>query len=170
MAAAASGSIVTAAINQYGQYRDNMGKAFFSNLNAMVAGQNIELIKAKRGIAKRTAKLREDNIRARGEMTKSSQRSIFGKSGVSMEGTPLETLKESARNIELDALSLRFASATEQVDIATELAGAMQARAFSLLQASQFKSAAAASDPFAATKGGTFSMGVTGSGKTSGET
>lgn len=110
-------------------------------VGTMVAGTAVSVAgqlaqgDAAEAMAKRQAELerrqgvqRERLIRKQGERAKGRLRAAVGKSGVTMEGSPMEALAESAMNIEMDALNARY--------------GASEAATMALAQGDAQKSAA----------------------------
>lgn len=57
-------------------------------------------------------KQQESLIRRRGEQTISRAKALIGKSGVTLEGSPLEAIAESAAQTEMDILNTRFTTRT----------------------------------------------------------
>jgi hypothetical protein len=57
------------------------------------------------------AKEDERRLRVQNQMQLGDMRAEYGASGVTTDGSPLEVMKQSARNAELDALTVRHAGA-----------------------------------------------------------
>ena len=65
-------------------------------------------------IARRQAEYAEARYRERSQRLLSSQRTAIAKSGVTIEGTPLEVMTKTAEDAELDALAIRYGGITAQ--------------------------------------------------------
>lgn len=76
-----------------------------SEYNAAVARQEAEAIKEATAYEELRQKEQAKKLRGR-------QLALYGKSGVLMEGTPLEVMEETAAQAELDTLAIRRAGAT----------------------------------------------------------
>jgi hypothetical protein len=61
----------------------------------------------------RQAAIEADRVREEGESFKSSQEAAFAASGVTLEGSPMQALLETARNVETDALNVRYGGDVE---------------------------------------------------------
>jgi hypothetical protein len=59
------------------------------------------------GITRQNAEARAKAIRRSGRQLTGRQRVSFAKSGIRLEGTPLEVMAESIENIELDAIATK---------------------------------------------------------------
>jgi hypothetical protein len=73
-----------------------------ADYNAQAATQNAEQTRLQ-------AKEEERRARIAGRKHLGSMRAGYGASGVQMDGSALDVLEESARNVELDALTIRHA-------------------------------------------------------------
>lgn len=91
---------VGSAFQAVGAFRQGEAEAMAGEYNAQVAEQNSEMSRIQ-GI--------EDERRQRiqGAKALGSTRAAYGASGVTLEGSPLDVLEESARNAEMDALTVR---------------------------------------------------------------
>ena len=70
---------------------------------------------------------REKLIRKSGARAKGRLRAAIGKSGVTLEGSPMDALAESAMNIEMDAINARYGAESQAQ--ATEFEGQARKRA-----------------------------------------
>lgn len=93
------------ALQAYGQYQAGEAENRAAQLNAQVAGQNAAL-------AIQQAAQDERALRVQGRKFLGDMRASYGASGVTMEGSPLEVMKESAAAIELDALNIKYEGET----------------------------------------------------------
>lgn len=73
-----------------------------NNLNSRILQSNINQV--RRQAMDEERRIRDESSKILGQM-----RASYGASGVTMEGSPLEVLRESAKNAELDALYTRYA-------------------------------------------------------------
>jgi hypothetical protein len=109
MAAAAAGmAAVGGIVNAAGNLRAGESAAQANEYNAEIAGQNAIL-------ARQQAKEEERRARIQGRKQLGAARAAIGASGVTAEGSPLDVLEESARNAELDALTIRHAGEVKAV-------------------------------------------------------
>lgn len=98
---AAAAIIAAGAITQgVGAIRESRGEAQAAEFNADVAGQNAIL-------ARQQAAEEERRVRIQSRKSLGEARAGYGASGVTLEGSPLDVLEESAANAELDALTVR---------------------------------------------------------------
>lgn len=67
--------------------------------------------KKQQALDQKRTDIEVDNIRRRADRIRSAQRVAFAKSGVKMEGTPLEVLAQSARDAERDIANVRAGGA-----------------------------------------------------------
>jgi len=65
-------------------------------------------------MTRRQAEYAEERQRERTKSLLSSQRTGYAKAGVSIEGTPLEVMTQTAEDAELDALAIRYGGQTAQ--------------------------------------------------------
>lgn len=91
----------SAAISAVGSIRQAQATAAAANYNAQVADRNATV--ARQQAAADEVRQRSVNSRRLGSI-----RAAYGASGVTMEGTPLEVLEDSAAQAELDALTIRY--------------------------------------------------------------
>lgn len=94
---ATAGELVLPAV---GAYQEGMAQAKAADYNAGVAENNANLSTAE--AAENERKQRIIGRKALGNM-----RANYGASGVTMEGSPLQAMEESAANSELDSLNIR---------------------------------------------------------------
>lgn len=104
--------------------------AHFVAIAAAVAGGGLKAYGAKREgdrakkiadynaeLERRRGEQRALAIRRKGVRVKGRQASLIGKSGVQMQGSPLEVMAETAANVELDAIhTVLDAQATSRLD------------------------------------------------------
>lgn len=113
-------------MNVYGQYQQGKAAEKAAEYNARI--QEI------------TGRQKESLIRRQGRKELSRIRTAVSKSGVRMEGSPMEVLAESAANIEMDALNARFGMETGAT--ATRAEGKSRKRGANLSAAAQLLSGA----------------------------
>lgn len=82
-----------------------IGGGFAANETARA---NSRLAKSDAARAREIARLNEIQFRKKGEALLSTQTALFGKAGVTFEGSPLEVMNTSAEEIELEALNIRM--------------------------------------------------------------
>jgi len=87
-------------IEAYGQYQTGQSQKEWSEYNAAVARQQGENAKA-------AAEIEERQKRRQKEAFLSQQRARYLASGVTMEGSPLAAMEDTAANFEMDALLIR---------------------------------------------------------------
>lgn len=99
-----------------------MGAIQQGNAAAAAADYNARLAEQNATIATQQAaeKERQQRILARKQI--GSARAAYGASGVTMEGSPLDVLEESAYNSELDALTLRYGGQIESMGLRNQAA------------------------------------------------
>ena len=116
----------------FGPLIEGENKAISYEYNAKVARMNAEIAR-QQGIAAVEAQQRQA-ARAMGSM-----RAAYGASGVQMEGSPVDVLVDSARNAELDRLTVQYNYALKAVGYEAEskldLLGAKSARTSSYFKA-----------------------------------
>lgn len=83
-----------------GQINQANAQAAASRMNAQIGFKNAALTRQQ-------AAQEEARLRTQGKKDLGSIRVGYGSSGVSMEGSAMDVLQESAANVELDALTLR---------------------------------------------------------------
>lgn len=72
---------------------------------------NADMQNRNAGIARQQAAAEEEKQRRLGYMRQGAARAAYGASGVSIEGSPLDILEQSAAQEELDALNIRYRGA-----------------------------------------------------------
>lgn len=117
----------------FGSLIEGENRAISNEYNAKVARQNAEIAR-QQGIAAVEAQQREA-ARAMGRAVAG-----YGASGVQMDvGSPVDVLVDSARNIELDRLTLQYNYALKAIgyeaDAKLDLLGAKAARTSSYIKA-----------------------------------
>lgn len=103
---AASAAAVGAGVSAIGTIQAGRAQAQMAEYNAQVAERDAE-------IATTSAAYEEAQFRHEGEELKSVQRARYAKSGVTMTGTPLLVLEDTAAQIERDALAIRYGGSLE---------------------------------------------------------
>ena len=124
----AAGSILNLAgtgLQAFGAIREGEAQAAIARRNADVEAEDARA-------ALDRANLEEDVSRRGTERLRSRQRSLIGASGVTVEGSPLEILTETAEIGALDAAAIRFGGRTQA-------RGALSRRELDLIQASEAK-------------------------------
>lgn len=130
----------------FGTLIEGENKAISYEYNAKVARMNAEIAR-QQGIAAVEAQQRQA-ARAMGSM-----RAAYGASGVQMDsGSPVDVLVDSARNAELDRLTVQYNYALKAVgyesDAKLDLLGAKSARTSALIKAVSDGAKAAAGGGF----------------------
>ena len=103
----AAAALAGAAVSAVGTIQQGAAAANAAEFNARVAEQEAELAKA-------TASVEEERLRARNRALLASQIAATAKSGLGLAGSPLAVMAETAGQAELDALSVRFAGSTKE--------------------------------------------------------
>lgn len=105
--------IAAAGVTAFGQIKEGQQRAEAEEFNADVARQQADIIKV-RG--------RLDIIRQKKTAIEfmSTQQALYSKAGVVLTGSPLEVIKESAANAELDILLTEFDTFTEESRLRSE--------------------------------------------------
>ena len=98
-------AVAGAGLSAYSQIEQSKAQEKMSQYNAAVARQDAEA--AREAAAYEELRHKDETGRLRGRML-----ALYGKSGVTMEGSPLEVMAESAAQAELDTLAIRRAGAT----------------------------------------------------------
>jgi len=93
-------AVVSAGVSAYSQYSAGENAAEEADYNAKVAEQNALAEKDK---ASYDENIHRDNVRK----LLSTQRALYGKSGVDMTGSPLLVMEDTAAKSEIDALAIR---------------------------------------------------------------
>lgn len=86
---------------QKSQAQSYQQQAYASQYNAQVARQQADAIRA-------AGALEQEKERKKGLLLMGQQEAAFGKSGVVMEGTPLDVMAETAANLEFDRLIRQY--------------------------------------------------------------
>lgn len=94
-------------VQAYGQYQAGLQEKAIHEYNAQIAEQAAEGTREK-------AAVDEKRLRRTGERVKGSQRAAAGASGATMESFE-EVFVDTAKEIELDALSIRHAGEVEAI-------------------------------------------------------
>jgi hypothetical protein len=100
-------------INAMGQAQKGEAENQLAQMNANVAIGNAKLAREKG--AEQERQVRREGAKALGTI-----QAGYGASGVTMEGSPLEVLEESARNAELDALTVRHSGEVKAIAFENE--------------------------------------------------
>ncbi|KKN27531.1 hypothetical protein LCGC14_0863670 [marine sediment metagenome] len=125
------------AVSAFSSFQQGQAQSVMSGYNALIARQNADLTSKRMELAKTEKKIIEQRFRKKSERTLATQRASFAKAGVEAEGTPLIVAEETAAEIELDALAIRYAGTVEQSRLAAEQAGFEQADILSRMRGSQ---------------------------------
>lgn len=104
-AAGAIGTVAGAGIKAYAAIRDGNLKAAAEDANAQSAEQNAQLTEMQAAEEER-----RQRILARKQI--GDMRANYAASGVTLEGSPMEVLEESAMQAELDALTIKYMGKT----------------------------------------------------------
>jgi len=102
MSIAAAGMVLTAigtAVGAYSQYEQGRSQQKWSEYNAAIAERDAEF-------ARQSAEYEAGLIRREKEKTLARQRALYSKAGVTLEGSPLELMAETAGEYEMDALMI----------------------------------------------------------------
>jgi len=94
-------------LTAYGQYRAGQDAANAEEYNASIALKEAEIAKVK-------GKLDVDRQRKFARRFQAEQTVAIAKSGIAFQGSAFEVFKDSAEELELDALILEYNSAIEQ--------------------------------------------------------
>lgn len=87
-------------LSAYGQLLEGYAEESAQNANAQIAEENAQLSLEK-------AVEDERRLRVLGNKSLADIRTGYAASGITMEGSPLEVLRDSAANVERDALTIR---------------------------------------------------------------
>lgn len=101
------------AMTAYGQAAQGNAAQISANYNSMINERNARLSREK-------AAEDEKQFRVSVRKQQGSNVARLGASGVNLEGSPLEVLRENARNAEHDAMAIRFAGEQEREKYLTE--------------------------------------------------
>lgn len=94
-------TVASTAFSVYGAIQSANAEASAAKYNAKVADQNAN-------IARQQAAADEDRQRRIAAKTMGGIRANYGASGVTLEGSPLDVIEESAANAKLDELNIRY--------------------------------------------------------------
>jgi hypothetical protein len=100
-------------LRSYGTLQEGYANASAAEYNANLAEQSAE-VELARGIEI------ERRVRVQGRKALGDMRANYSASGVTMEGSPLEVLEESAANAELDALNVKYESESKAAMLRNE--------------------------------------------------
>jgi len=87
------------AMSAYSQYEQGKSQQRWSEYNAAIAERDAES-------ARQSAEYEAGLTRKEKEKTLARQRALYGKAGVTLEGSPLEMMAETAGEYEMDALMI----------------------------------------------------------------
>lgn len=127
--------IAGTAISAIGAIRAGQAQAAAANYNAQVAERNAF-------ISRDQAAADEQRQRIQARRKLGAMRAAYGASGISLEGSPLDVLEDSAAEAELDALTIRYKGEIGAMGYEAE-AGAQRARAQNAKTESYYNAGAA---------------------------
>lgn len=90
-----------------GQYRAGQAAEAQAESEAAMREYNARLAEREAAEAQEAAAFEERKLRKGGERLKATQRARIAKAGVTFEGSPLDVMAETARELEMDALLIR---------------------------------------------------------------
>jgi len=128
----AGGAIVSGVLGYKGNMASAKAARQIGEYNAVVAENEKVLLQ-------RATRQKEANLRKSAERLQGTQRVATAKSGIQMSGSPLQALRDTFFNTELDAIGIRYAGSIEE---AAKMNEAAMARATASAQSAQFKTAA----------------------------
>ena len=133
-----SDSVLAAAAGVSGLlgYKGNMASAKAAR---QVGEYNAVVAENEKLLLQRATRQKEANLRRSAERLQGTQRVATAKSGIQMSGSPLQALRDTFFNTELDAIGIRYAGSIEE---AAKMNEAAMARATASAQSAQFKTAA----------------------------
>lgn len=108
-------AIAGTAFQAVGAIRQASAESNAAKFNAQVAENNARI--ARQNAVENAARQRRENQRRLGAI-----RAGFGASGISLEGTPLDVLEDSAAEAELDALTIEHQGALEAAGFSSSAA------------------------------------------------
>jgi hypothetical protein len=120
LAIAAIASVFSAGVAAYSAYSQGQAQANMAEYNALIARQNADLALQKEELQKIQTRITEKKQREQTQRLLATQRSLYGKAGVTFEGTPLLVMSETAAEGEIDALAIRYAGSIEEANIIAE--------------------------------------------------
>ncbi len=80
-----------------------------ADFNAAIAERNAQISEQEADLARRGAAFEEAQLKRNLAHLRGAQAAAVGASGLSLEGSPLHIMAETAAEAELDALAIRFA-------------------------------------------------------------
>lgn len=117
-------------------YKGNMASAKAAR---QVGEYNAKVAENEQILLQRATRQKEANLRKSAERLQGTQRVATAKSGIQMSGSPLQALRDTFFNTELDAIGIRYAGSIEE---AAKINEAAMARATASAKSAQFKTAA----------------------------
>jgi hypothetical protein len=117
-------------------FKGNMASAKAAR---QVGEYNAVVAENEKVLLQRATRQKEANLRKSAERLQGTQRVATAKSGIQMSGSPLQALRDTFFNTELDAIGIRYAGSIEE---AAKINEAAMARATASAQSAQFKTAA----------------------------
>ena len=121
--------MITSSMGAGGQYLENMSKAKAADYNALGSEQRIQAIR-------QASDWNLAMINRRKAKFLSSQKTLYAKAGVKMEGSPMEVMIDTATQFELDKISENYTSQVQMAALKSEAQA-------SKIQAKQYRFAAA---------------------------
>lgn len=94
-------AVAAAAVTAYGQIKQGQAAEEAAKYNATMSRNNADA-------ALTQAKMQEDEARRKSRGQLGQIRANYAASGVQLEGSPLDVLEMSAKNAEMDALTIRY--------------------------------------------------------------
>ena len=104
-----AGMVISAAAKTYAAYKTKE-----------MADYNAEIIKTEEEAERERAKIEEARHREKLKKLMGTQQVMYGKSGVTMEGSPLLVMEETAAQGEIDALLIRQAGQARVAELQAE--------------------------------------------------
>ena len=115
---------VSSVVSIYGQEQQSRTQTSMEKYNAKIAYRNAKI--AKQNAEYEAKQKRKETTRLIGK-----QRALYGKAGVTMEGSPLEVIQETAAQGEMDALMIERKYAQEAATYKSQaLLHRMRAKAY----------------------------------------
>jgi hypothetical protein len=107
---AAAATLAAAGISAYGQIQQGKTADKVAQYNAELAQRNAQIAAQNAEAVRFAGTAKEEQSRDEVRQVLARQRALVGASGVTAEGSPLLVMMESARQGELDALRIRYAT------------------------------------------------------------
>jgi len=126
LALAAIATVLSAGTTAYSSYQQGQAQQSMSSYNALIARQNADLALQKQELQKMQTKITEQREREKTERFISEQRALYGKGGVTTEGSPLLVMADTAAQGEVEALAIRYAGSMEEANIIAQGSGYRQ--------------------------------------------